>query len=324
VRLAVAISLGTLAWVIVVGFAIFGFSQQITWRLLKNRTEEILFFAYAISVAGAITGVVACAAAGKKRSAIGACVTNAVLLLASLPTVHWLIYRRIAPNLALAQLLWGSACDCFLFGSILGVCSAVIVSGLVLASVVLERHTKRWQFGLIVSVTVALLGLWVVPVVASGLPELSVSYIGQTWPHLDNTSLFAAGMTGAGTGSLAGAVVTGLMARFMKGSGGVPSHSTSQSQLEEQCSGRWGVYLGPRNPCGLMRGHHECFPQSERPFNSARLAPFAKRCYVTGPRSHLHLKRDRDVGQERPSQGTEAGNVDRLVRGCALVCRRSE
>jgi hypothetical protein len=72
-RLAVAVSLGTLAWTFVIGFAIFNFSQRITWVLLKEQTEEILYFAYAFSVASAITAVVAYAAAGRKRWAIGAC-----------------------------------------------------------------------------------------------------------------------------------------------------------------------------------------------------------------------------------------------------------
>jgi hypothetical protein len=35
-RLAVAISLGTLAWAFVIAFAIFGFSHQKTWRVLKQ------------------------------------------------------------------------------------------------------------------------------------------------------------------------------------------------------------------------------------------------------------------------------------------------
>jgi hypothetical protein len=216
-QLAVAISLGTLIWAFVVGFAIFNYSQRITWLLLKERTEEILYFGYAFSIAGAITGVVTCAAAGKKRWAIVICASNIVLLAASLPTVRWLTYSKLAPKGSwLAAIMWGSARDCFAFGAILGVSSAVIVSGLVLASVVLERHTKRWQFGLIVAVIVAALGLWVVPVVAYGLPELTGPYVGLTYPHLYDTSLFAAGMTGAGTGSLAGAVVAGLMVRWIK------------------------------------------------------------------------------------------------------------
>jgi Arc/MetJ-type ribon-helix-helix transcriptional regulator len=216
-RLAVAISLGTLVWAFVVGFAIFNYSQRITWLSLKERTEEILYFGYAFSIAGAITGVVTCAAVGKKRWAIVICAFNIVLLAASLPTVRWLTYSKLAPKGSwLAVILWGSARDSFAFGALFGVSSAVIVSGLVLASVVLERHTKRWQFGLIAAVMVAALGLWVVPVVAYGLPELTGPYVGLTYPHLYDTSLFAAGITGAGTGSLAGAVVAGLMVRWIK------------------------------------------------------------------------------------------------------------
>jgi hypothetical protein len=215
-RLAVGISLGTLAWAFVIGFAIFNFSQRITWVLLKERAEEILYFAYAFSVSSAITGVVAYAAAGRKRWAAWACATNIALLATSLPILHWLIYRNTTLNGAWAWSLRGSARDCVAYGAFLGVCTAVIVSGLVLASVVLERHTKRWQFGFIVAVAVAVLGMWVFPVVAYGLPELVFPYLLWNHRHLWSTSLFAAGMTGAGTGSLAGAVVAGLLARSFK------------------------------------------------------------------------------------------------------------
>jgi Arc/MetJ-type ribon-helix-helix transcriptional regulator len=212
-RLAVAISLGTLAWTFVIGFAIFNFSQRITWVLLKEQTEEIVYFAYAFSVASAITAVVAYAAAGRRRWAIGACATNVVLLAASLPILYWFSCRNITLNSAWAWSVWSSAQDCAAYGSFLGVCTAFIVSGLILASVVAERHTKRWQFGLFVAVAVAVLGMWVLPVVAYGLPELAFPYLRWNHRHLWDTSLFAAGMTGAGTGSLAGAVVAGLLAR---------------------------------------------------------------------------------------------------------------
>jgi Arc/MetJ-type ribon-helix-helix transcriptional regulator len=216
-RLAIAIALGTLAWAFGIGFATFGFSQKTTGLPLKNHWEEILYFAYAFAVASAITGVVACASAGKKRWAIGACATNIVLLAASLQIVQWLIYGKLAPNGPLAELSWDFARDCAKFGSVLGIGSAAIVSGLVMASIVVERHTKRWQFGLIVAVMVAVLGLWLLPDVAYGLPELAAPYIGLKYAQLHNTSLFAAGMTGAGSGALAGAVVAGLMARWLHG-----------------------------------------------------------------------------------------------------------
>jgi hypothetical protein len=212
-RFVVAISLGTLAWAFVIGFAVFGFSQQVTWHFLQNRIGQTLYFAYAFSVAGAITGPVAYVAAGKRRWAIGVCAANIVLLAVSLPIVHWCLYRMIAASGGWTGHLWRSVRDCAAFGSILGVCSALIVSSLLLASIVVERHTKRWQFGLIVAVLVAVLGLWILPAMAYGLPDLAAPFAGFYCPHLFNTSLFAAGMTGAGSGALAGAVVAGLLAR---------------------------------------------------------------------------------------------------------------
>jgi hypothetical protein len=214
-RLAVAILLATLVWAAVIAFAVFGFSQQITWRVLKNRLDETVYFAYAFSVASAITGAVAYVAAGKKRWAIGVCAADIVLLAASLPVVRLLIYGKLGlGNRVWAERLWGSASECVIFGLILGVCSALVVAVFVLASAVLERRTERWQFGLIVAGTVACLGLWVLPVVAYGLPELAVPYIGLNYPQFYDTTLFAAGMTGAGSGSLIGAVVAGLLGRW--------------------------------------------------------------------------------------------------------------
>ena len=173
-RLAVAISLGTLAWAFVLGFAIFGYSQQITWHGWKNRWDVLLFFAYAFSIAGAITSTVAYVAAGKRKWAIGACASNIVFLAASLPVVHWFIYHKIVPNDRwTAKHVWDYARDSADFAFVLGCSSALIVSGLILAYNVLERHTKRWQFGLIVAMTVAFLGLGVLPWLAYSLHELA-------------------------------------------------------------------------------------------------------------------------------------------------------
>jgi hypothetical protein len=222
-RLAFAISLGTLVWASVIAFAVFGFSQQNTYQSPKNRLEEIVYFGYAFSVAGAITGAVAYVAAGKKRWAIGVFATEVVLLAAevvllaaSVPIVPWLIYRSIASTGRWNYLISDSMRDSAAFGAVLGVCSALVVSVLVLASIVLERHTKRWQFGLIVAVAIACLGLWLLPVIAFGLPELVAPYVGFKYAQIHDTSLFAAGMTGAGAGSLAGAVVAGLLGRWFK------------------------------------------------------------------------------------------------------------
>jgi hypothetical protein len=213
-RLAFAISLGTLVWASVIAFAVFGFSQMNTWQSPRNRLEEIVYFGYAFSIAGGITGAVAYVAAGKKRWAIGVFTTDLVLLAASVPIVRWLVYRSIASTGRWTFLIWDSMRDSAAFGAVLGVCAALVVSVLVLASVVLERHTKRWQFGLIVAVAVACLGLWLLPVIAFGLPELVAPYAGLKYRQVYDVSLFAAGMTGAGSGSLAGAVVAGLLGRW--------------------------------------------------------------------------------------------------------------
>ena len=60
-RILIAVTPGALVWLLVAGFAIVGFSQQVAWQRSDFVPKEVLGFAYAFAVAETITGVVASA-----------------------------------------------------------------------------------------------------------------------------------------------------------------------------------------------------------------------------------------------------------------------
>jgi hypothetical protein len=212
-RLLVAVTPGALVWLLVGGFAIVGFSQQVAWQRSDFVPKEVLGFAYAFAVAGTITGVVSAATSGQIRWAMGWCAVSIVPLATSVPLLRWLIFRTLAPNITWAGRVWDSSFECAVIGSLLGIVFGLVISGLILATVVVERYTTAWQFGLIVTGIVVLLGMQVLPAAISGLSDLTVRYAGANYRYLYDEWLLGAGV-GAGTGSLAGAIVAGLMARW--------------------------------------------------------------------------------------------------------------
>jgi hypothetical protein len=212
-RHAVASSLGVLAWALVAGLAVLGFSQQVTWHDSDVVSNEVVCFAYAFSVAGTITGLATSVAAGQRRRAAGFIVISIAVVAASVPAIRWLILRATAPNIQWAEAVWRSAVRGIRFGSVLGALCGLGASGLVIPAVILERRVARWQFGLIVAGAVALLGSWALPVAISLTSDLVVPLVGVNYRYLYDEGLRGAGI-GAGTGSLAGAVVVGLTARW--------------------------------------------------------------------------------------------------------------
>ncbi len=212
-RLLFTVSPGVLAWLLVAGFAIVGFSQQVKWERFEIVPKEVLGFAYAFAVAGTITGVAAAATSGQIRWAMGWCAISIIPIAASVPLLRWLIFRTLAPDIAWAGRVWGSSIECAVIGSLLGMVFGLVISGLILVTVLLERYTTAWQFGVIVTSIVALLGMQVLPAAISCLSDLTVLYAGANYRYLYDEWLLGAGV-GAGTGSLAGAIVAGLMARW--------------------------------------------------------------------------------------------------------------
>jgi hypothetical protein len=209
----VALSLGASAWLLTVGFAIVGYSEQVSWEQSVVVQKESLCFAYAFAVAGTITGVAASATSGQRRWAMGSGAISLILLAGSIPILRWLIFPATSPNITWGQDVWHSALGCIEVGSLLGGFVGLIISGLVLASVPLERRLKTWQFGLMIAGAIALLGMWVLPAALPHLSDLVILYAGVHYRYLYDEALRGAGI-GAGTGSLAGAIVLGSIARW--------------------------------------------------------------------------------------------------------------
>jgi hypothetical protein len=218
VRFVLALTAGELAWIIVAGFAVVGFSRQVTWPRYEIVHAEVFCFASAFAVAGTITGTVASAASGRRRWAMGICAVNAVLLGTSLVILRRFIFGATAPNVMWGKSCWDLAIECVMVGSAVGLAFAFVVSAAILAVTALERHLKAWQFGLVVAAAVGLLGWSLLPVALVALADSSAnlidflkSYCGIVHTYRD--SLQGAG-AGAGAGAFAGAIVAGLMARW--------------------------------------------------------------------------------------------------------------
>jgi glucan phosphoethanolaminetransferase (alkaline phosphatase superfamily) len=213
VRPMLAIAMGVLVWVAAIGAGTAGFSAQVTtepWDILR---EEVLGFAVAFTVAGTITGLAASATSGPRRWTIAFGAISLVLLAASVAILRWWIFRSTAPNVGWGQSVWSSAVGSMEAGFMLGAITGLVITGLVLVAAVVERHTARWQFGLIVAVAVAGLGLGVLPAVMSHLSDLIVLYSGPHYRYLYD-KLISGAPIGAGTGGLVGAVVVGMIARL--------------------------------------------------------------------------------------------------------------
>jgi flagellar biosynthesis protein FliQ len=224
VRFAMGISLTVSVWALLVGFAVAVFSLQATWNSFDIVQKEVLGFAYAFSVAGTITGVVASATFGDKQRAIVFGLIGGVLLAVSVPALRWLIYRLTAPNLAWADREWDGAVECIGLGLALGTSLALAVSGLVHASGLLARHLALWRFGILIAIVVAILGQWLLPVTISYLSDLVIPYLRWHYGFRYDEALRGAGI-GAGPGALAGAIVSALIARWLGASRGLRRQS---------------------------------------------------------------------------------------------------
>jgi hypothetical protein len=212
-RFPVAVVLGSFAWLLAVGLATVGYSRVVTWGQSEVVQQEVLYYAYAFAAAGTITGVAASDAPGRRRWAFASCAMSSILLAASIPIVRWLIFRATAPSVAWGRRVWESALGCIGFGSLMGAFVGPVVSVLVLASLLVERRVKPWQFGLMVAAMVALLGMWALPAAIPHLSDLVILRVGVNYRYLYDEAMRGSA-TGAGMGSLVGAIVTGLIARW--------------------------------------------------------------------------------------------------------------
>jgi hypothetical protein len=160
-----------------------------------------------------ITGLVASVTAGRRRWTAGFVLIGVAVVAASVPILRWLVLRATAPNIQWGELEWHLSVRCVKFGSVLGAFCGLITSVVVIPAAVLERRLARWKFGLLVAGVIILLGWWALPAAIGSASDLVVTLVGVNYRYLYDDSLRGAGI-GAGTGSLAGAVAVGLIARW--------------------------------------------------------------------------------------------------------------
>jgi hypothetical protein len=212
VRFTLAIVLSFLAWMTVIGLGTAGFSAQVTWRRSNIVPQEVVGFAAAFAVAGTIAGFTASATSGRRRWTLAFGAISLVTLAASVGFLRWWIFHSTAPNTTWGGRVWNSRLAIVKAGVVFGAISGLVISGVVLMVAVVERHTKRWQFGVIVAIVTAVLGMGVLPLAVSYLSDLIILYSGPNYRYLYERSM-AGTAVGAGTGALIGAVVIGMIAR---------------------------------------------------------------------------------------------------------------
>jgi hypothetical protein len=218
IRPTFAIVLGVLAWFIVIGVATAGFAAQVTRHDFEILGEEVLGFAAAFAVAGTIAGFVASATSGHRRWTIAFGAISPALLAASPAIFRWWIFRVTAPNVAWGERVWASAVGSMEAGSMVGLIAGLVISGLVVVAAVVERRTTSWQFGLIVAVAVAVLGLVGLPMMMPYVFEWLKWYAGPNYRYMYDRLISGAAI-GAGTGAPMGAVVVGMIARWFAAAG---------------------------------------------------------------------------------------------------------
>jgi hypothetical protein len=238
-RSILAIGLGVLVWVIAIGLGTAGFSAQMTTEPFDILRGGVLGFAAGFAVAGTITGLVASATSGHRRWTIGFGLISPVVFAASMAILRWWIIRS-KPNVAWGVSTWHYAAWRMRLGLMPGIVSGLVLSGLVLVAAVVERHTKRWQFGLIVAVTVAVLGLGVLPVAMSHTTDPIVLYVAPNDRYFFDRSM----AIGAGTGALSGAVVIGMIARLFAAAG-------QRRESHGHAAGDFGTIVPGRRPANL-------------------------------------------------------------------------
>jgi hypothetical protein len=229
-RPALVMMMGVLAWAAAVGVAVVAYPAHVAslwgyWIL----QDEVFGFAVAFAVAGTIAGIAASATSGHRRWTITFAALSLLLIVASVAILYSWIFRFPVRNVGGAWRiqLWRRATAIMGEGIVLGMIPGLLMSGLVLAAAALERRLARWQFGLLVAVVGAVLGIGVLPVAMSHVSDLIVLQYDPKYRYLHQNSI-AGAAAGAGTGSLAGAVVAGMIARWFAAAGQRNQRPTGQ------------------------------------------------------------------------------------------------
>jgi hypothetical protein len=212
------------AWTSVTVLAVVLFSGQVVRNPYDILQKEIFGFACAFAMAGAITGFVSMALIGGPSRALGFILTAGITLTASFLALRFMIFYYTAPNTIWGQREWDEASDRLLPCTTLAAVIALLISGLVLASAPLARRMSRIAFGVLIAVTVGILGLWVLPFAISHLTDRAIPYLRWHYGTRLDDALRGASI-GAGTGALAGAIVIALISRWLATSKSLGSRS---------------------------------------------------------------------------------------------------
>jgi hypothetical protein len=214
IQSALAIALGVLVWLVVIGAGTAGFSAQVTVQPFDILRREVLGFTVAFVIAGTITGLVASATAGHRRWTVAFATISLLVIAGSVAILRWCVFHVTAPNTDWGRHEWNSAIGIMETSSMLGIAAGLVISGLVLLAAAVERRMARWQFGVLVAISVAVLGNGVLPIATSRISDLIVLYTGPNYRYLYEDSI-AGPAAGAGVGALVGAVAIGMIARWI-------------------------------------------------------------------------------------------------------------
>lgn len=211
---AAAHLLTTLAWTLVVGLAVAGYSQRTAWVPYDIVQREVLGFAAAFAVAGTLTGAAALATYGGCHLASGFGAILAAIILASPAVMRWHILRLTAPNGAWGAREWHAAIDVMRPSVAVGAAAALLASGLVFASPLVARRVAPWKLGIAVAVATSIVGQWALPFVVSHVADQAIPYL--RWHHgFQYDDALTGAASGAGTGALCGAIVCALLGQWL-------------------------------------------------------------------------------------------------------------
>jgi hypothetical protein len=211
---------GAIAWVGVATFAVVVFSQrtvpQPTGHLVNT---EIVGFASAFLVGGAVSGVAAMLVYGGPRRALAMAVLLTLLAALVIFATRQTLAVKTVPASAWFENEWARTRSGLRTGTALGVPFGLVVALIVTGIGVLTGRRMTWRLGLAVAILLSVVAIWALPSWAlGGISELAIL---QRWDELgfgDISTIRGAG-AGAMSGALLGAVVAALGARCCPGRG---------------------------------------------------------------------------------------------------------
>ena len=206
------VALGAITWVAVTGMAIACFARVLPPHGPLLFQRELVGFASAFAVGGAISGAISVAIYGRRGLACVLLATILAILAISVVSTRWGIARLTLPNVTWFDSVWAATRVSIGFGMALGGFAGVTTSGIVAVFATLTRRRISWTIGLAVATLLAGMGLWVLPQVIPGLLDRMIAYAHWHVGFSYDEAIRGA-CVGAGSGALVGAVVMILVAR---------------------------------------------------------------------------------------------------------------